>query len=218
MVVDACLRTRFAELWTRTAGGGDAETAWQALDTGYGAPVRHYHGWSHVADLLAGHDAVRGVADFTGLDHDAVDLAIYFHDAVYDTGRSDNEARSAELLAAQAGDVADTDRFRAAEALIRETAAHGPSADPATRLMADLDLAVLGASPPAYTAYAAAIRQEYAAVPDIAWRFGRGSVLERFLARSRLYQTDFFHDRLETTARANLAAEAAALQSGSAGI
>lgn len=216
--MDACLRTRFAELWTRTAGGGDAETAWQALNTGYGAPGRHYHGWSHVADLLAGHDAVRGVADFTGLDHDVVDLAIFFHDAVYDPGRSDNEARSAELLAAQAGDVADTDRFRAAETLIRETAAHGPSADPATRLLLDLDLAVLGAPPPAYAAYAAAIRREYAAVPDLAWRFGRGSVLERFLARSRLYQTDLFHDRLEAAARANLAAEAAALQSGNSGI
>lgn len=218
MPAEACLRRRFAELWTRTAGGADAEAAWRALQTGYGAAGRHYHGWSHVADLLAGHDAVRGVADFTGLDHDAVDLAIFFHDAVYDTGRSDNEARSAELLAAQAGNVADTDRFRAAEAMIRETAAHGPSADPATRLMLDLDLAVLGAPSPAYAAYAAAIRREYAAVPDIAWRFGRGSVLERFLARSRLYQTDLFHDRLEATARANLAAEAEALRASDFGI
>ncbi|PXW66651.1 hypothetical protein [Methylobacterium sp. B4] len=218
MLVDASLRTRFAELWTRTADGADAQAAWRALQSGYGAVGRHYHGWSHVADLLAGHDAVRGMADFTGLDHDAVDLAIFFHDAVYDTGRNDNEARSAELLAAQAGEAAETDRVRAAEAMIRETAAHGPSADPATHLMLDLDLAVLGAPPPAYTAYAAAIRQEYAAVPDIAWRFGRGCVLERFLARSRLYQTDLFHDRLEANARANLAAEAAALQSGSSGI
>ena len=63
-------------------------------------------------------------------------------------------------------------------------------------------------------AYAAAIRREYTAVPEAAWRLGRAQVLDRFLARPRLYQTDLFHDRLEAAARANLAAEAAGLRAG----
>lgn len=216
------LRARFLRLWARTVGGTDAEAAWRALDAGYGAAGRHYHGWEHVADLLAGHDAVRdrpdfAALDFTGLDHDALDLAILFHDAVYDTGRADNEARSADLLAVHAGEAAGTAQLRAAGAMIRATAAHAASDDPATRLMLDLDLAVLGAAPPAYAAYAVAIRREYAAVPEMAWRFGRAGVLDRFLARPRLYQTELFHVRLEEAARANLAAEAAALRAGSGG-
>jgi predicted metal-dependent HD superfamily phosphohydrolase len=215
------LCARFLDLWARTVGpaggGADAEAAWRALDAGYGAAGRHYHGWGHVAELLAGHDAVRAEPDFAGLDHDALDLAIVVHDAVYDTGRSDNEARSAELLAAQAGPAVGMPCVRDAGAMIRATAAHETSADPATRLMLDLDLAVLGAAPPVYAAYAAAIRREYAAVPEAIWRLGRAGVLDRFLARPRLYQTRLFQERLEGAARINLAAEADALRAGPGG-
>lgn len=80
--------------------------------------------------------------------------------------------------------------------------------------MLDLDLAVLGAPRAIYDAYAAAIRREYAMVPDAAWRTGRAGVLDRFLDRPRLYQTGHFHERLESAARANLADEAAALHAG----
>ncbi|AWI89834.1 hypothetical protein C0214_17150 [Methylobacterium sp. DM1] len=210
--MDDRLRQRFDGLWARTTGAAGAEAAWRALDAGYGEAARHYHGWRHIADLLEGHDAARALPDFAELDHDAIDLAIVFHDAVYDTARADNEARSADLLRAQAGPRADSGPIRAAEAMIRATAAHAPTADPATRLMLDLDLAVLGAARPVYEAYAAAIRCEYAAVPDAAWYIGRAAVLDRFLARPRLYQTDPFRDRFETSARANLAAELHALR------
>jgi len=211
--LDASLRARFDALWSRTVGTPGA-AAWRALDAGYGAADRHYHGWPHVAALLAGHDAARATPAFAGLDGDAIDLAIFFHDAVYDTVRADNEARSADLLLAQAGPAADDARVRAAAAMIRATAAHGASGDPATRLLLDLDLSVLGAPPAAYAAYAAAIRREYAAIPEAAWRLGRAGVLDRFLARPRLYQTDLFHDGLEAAARANLAAEADGLRAG----
>ncbi|HEV2543880.1 MAG TPA: hypothetical protein VGU70_14075 [Methylobacterium sp.] len=210
--MDDRLRQRFDDLWARTAGAASAEAAWRALDAGYGETARHYHGWRHIADLLERHDAARTLPDFAELDHDAIDLAVVFHDVVYDTARTDNEARSADLLRIQAGPQAELGPIRAAEAMIRATAAHAPSADPATRLMLDLDLAVLGAARPDYEAYAAAIRCEYAAVPDAAWCIGRAAVLDRFLARPRLYQTDPFRDRLETSARANLAAELHALR------
>ncbi|GEL44122.1 hypothetical protein MEX01_47130 [Methylorubrum extorquens] len=210
-------RARFDELWGRTVRADGAEAAWRALDAGYGETGRHYHGWRHIADLLEGHDAVRALPDFAGLDHDAIDLAIFFHDAVYDTARTANEWRSAALLLTHAGPAAESGPIRAAEAMIQATAAHAPSDDAATRLMLDLDLAVLGAPRPVYEAYAAAIRREYAVVPEAAWRFGRAGVLERFLARPDLYQTRPFRDRFETAARANLAAEADTLRAGHTG-
>ncbi|WP_286134427.1 hypothetical protein [Methylobacterium sp. Leaf123] len=208
------LHARFGELWGRTVRADGAEAAWQALDAGYGEAGRHYHGWRHIADLLEGHDAVRALPDFAGLDHDAIDLAIFFHDAVYDTARTDNEWRSAALLLAHAGPAAESGPVRAADAMIQATAAHAPSDDPATRLMLDLDLAVLGAPRPIYEAYAAAIRREYTAVPEVAWRFGRAGVLDGFLARPTLYQTHPFRDRFEAAARTNLAAEADRLRAG----
>ncbi|KQO49346.1 MULTISPECIES: hypothetical protein [unclassified Methylobacterium] len=212
--MDQSLRQRFDGVWTRAVGGSGAEAAWRALDAGYGEAARHYHGWPHVRALLAGHDAVRGLPDVSGLDGDAIDLAIYFHDAVYDPARSDNEARSADLLVTCSGSGLGRECIRSAVAMIRATAAHGPSEDPETRLMLDLDLAVLGAPRAIYEAYAAAVRREYAMVPDAAWRIGRAGVLDRFLDRPRLYQTGHFHDRLESAARANLADEAAALRAG----
>lgn len=205
--MDGLLRTRFRALWSRTVGGDAAEAAWRTLDAGYGAGMRHYHGWKHIADLLAGHDAVRNLPEFVDLDHDALDLAIVFHDAIYETDRTDNEARSADLFTTHAAPAGESERLRSVDAMIRATATHGPSPDPATRLMLDLDLAVLGAPPSTYAAYKAAIRREYGAVSESAWRLGRADVLGRFLARPRLYQTDHFHDRLEASARVNLTAE-----------
>ena len=75
----------------------------------------------------------------------------------YDPARSDNEARSADLLVTCSGSGLGRDGIRSAVAMIRATAAHGPSEDPETRLMLDLDLAVLGAPRAIYDAYAAAV-------------------------------------------------------------
>ena len=211
--MSGALRDRFSALWERVGGLAGPDAAWRSLDAGYGEAGRHYHDWRHVAALLAGHDAVRTLPDFVGLDADAIDLAIFFHDAVYDPGRQDNEALSAALLADSAGAASAKPIKRVAVEMILATAAHGPSTDPATRLLLDLDLAILGAPRPDYETYAAAIRREYAAIPDAAWRLGRAAVLDRFLTRARLYQTDHFRARFEVAARANLAAEAAALRS-----
>lgn len=73
------------------------------------------------------------------------DLAIFFHDAIYETDHTDNEARSADLLATHAGPADGSERLLPVGTMIRATATHMPSRDPATRLMLDLDLAVLGA-------------------------------------------------------------------------
>jgi len=201
------LPQRFRELWRRTVGDESWEAAFAALDQGYSGASRVYHGWSHVLDLLQKLDAVRGLPDFRAVSFDEVELAIFFHDAVYAPERHDNEARSAALFLNFAEDRGTAvDRARVA-ALIEATASHAASRDPAVRLTLDLDLSILGAAPDVYASYAAAVRQEYAFVPDPLWRHGRGEVLDRFLARERIYQTDPFFTRLEAAARANLAEE-----------
>jgi predicted metal-dependent HD superfamily phosphohydrolase len=55
------------------------------------APDRHYHDLRHVETLL------RLAQDHAFADREAVEAAIWFHDAIYDTRRQDNEERSAEF-------------------------------------------------------------------------------------------------------------------------
>lgn len=204
-------KDRFEALWARMAGGA-AAPVWAVLDRAYADRSRGYHNWDHIGAMLAELDAVRGEAEFVDVHFGEAELAIFFHDAVYEPLAKDNEARSAELFRGVAGGMAE-DAVRRIEASILATATHAPVADLSTRLVLDLDLCVLGAGAEDYARYARSVRAEYAAVPDAAWRAGRPAVLRRFLAREAIYQTVYFHSRLEARARENMAAEIAALES-----
>lgn len=177
------------------------------LAAAHQAPGRYYHDLRHVEALLAHADAcAEAIAD-----RDAVEAAIWFHDAVYDTRRSDNEERSAALAEARLADQADPARVARVAAMIRATAGHvcpdfadvGQSDDCA--LFLDMDLAILGSAEAEFDAYDAAIRREYDWVPEPQWRHGRGAVLEGFLAREAIYATARFRASHEALARRNLA-------------
>ena len=165
----------------------------------YGEPHRAYHDATHIAEVLAWFDAL------TWQRPAEVYAAIWFHDAVYVPGAKDNEARSAELARA-AGLPVDVDRV--AE-LILLTARHGALEaadvrDPDTAHFLDADMAILGAEPAAFDRYDAAIRKEYAMVPDAAFRAGRRAFLASVLAKDRVFFSAYFHERLDAAARANL--------------
>lgn len=174
----------------------------------YAEPWRAYHVMKHIGHCLREFDRERRLSD----DGDAVQAAIWFHDAVYFPGRPDNEAESAALAQAvlEAGGVALARRRRIAE-LILATAHDVPPGTPDARLLTDIDLAILAAEPAAYDEYEGAIRREYAALSDLEFAAGRSDFLRRFLARPRLYATDAFHQRYEAAARSNLVRALAAL-------
>jgi predicted metal-dependent HD superfamily phosphohydrolase len=150
---------------------------------------------------------------FGAVAFDEVELAFFFHDAVYDAHASDNKVRSATLLPGLAGcaPAIEPEAVARVVGLIKATAAHAPGSDLTMQLLLDLDLAMLGAQPDRYAGYAAAIRWEYAHVLDALWRTGRSAVLERVLARDRLYQTGPFQALLESQARASNSGERARL-------
>lgn len=164
----------------------------------YAEPHRAYHDAAHVGLLWLRHLLHGGDAGDR-----AMALAILFHDAVYDPLATDNEERSAALLAALVpGDTAW------AQAAIRATTDHLAHAGTDCRVLRllDLDLTPLAERADVFARNAAALRREYAAVSDAAWRTGRCRVLERFAAAKPLFRT-----RLgaiyEDHARDNLAAE-----------
>jgi predicted metal-dependent HD superfamily phosphohydrolase len=143
-----------------------------------------------------------------------VDLAVWFHDAVYDPRSQDNEEASARLARQELSQLhVSPETIEETCRLILLTRSHEAD-DPSGRLLLDADLAILGEPEPIYTAYAAAIRQEYAWVPDDRYRQGRADVLRRFLARAHIYHTPLMRASHEASARRNLGGEIQGLVSG----
>ncbi|MER5351843.1 hypothetical protein ABT093_16130 [Kitasatospora sp. NPDC002551] len=188
----------------------DPAPAGRELLRRWSEPQRRYHTTDHLDAVLGHVDALAGHAD----DPDAVRLAAWFHDAVYRPDRSENEERSA-VLAVRALTAAGLPAARVEEVarLVRLTVTHHPGpGDRDGEVLCDADLAVLGGPPAAYAAYAAAVREEYAFVPEPDFRAGRAAVLRQLLALPALYRTPTAHARFDAAARANLAAELARLE------
>jgi predicted metal-dependent HD superfamily phosphohydrolase len=176
------------------------------LVAAYTVPDRHYHGLRHIETLL-------GLADTCAdeiADRGALEAAIWFHDAVYDSRRSDNEERSASLAVERLAGTAESDRIDRIAAMIRATAGHAmpEMADARARhdcaLFLDMDLAILGSSAADFDAYEMGVRREYGWVSDAQWRAGRRAVLAGFLARPSIYATGRFQANHEAAARRNL--------------
>ncbi|WFB08850.1 hypothetical protein LRS74_18720 [Streptomyces sp. LX-29] len=168
-------------------------------------PQRRYHTTDHLRATLDHVDALAHHA----ADPDAVRLAAWFHDAVYLPERSTNEERSARL-AERALPEAGVPAPRTAEVarLVRLTRTHDPApGDTNGEALCDADLAVLGGPPDAYAGYAAAVREEFAFVPDDAFRTGRAAALRQLLGLPRLFHTPEGYGRWEQTARRNLTTE-----------
>lgn len=208
--------TELSPPWQRLMAetGADAITAesvFADLCRRYSEPERAYHTLAHIACVLA--DLERAASTLTAADFNAVRLAAWFHDVVYDPRANDNEEQSAAYARKTLASFGlPTDVIDRVSALILATKTHqAPNSDAACQCLLDADLAILGAATADYDAYAETIRREYAWVPDAHYREGRRRVLETFLQRSRLYLTPSF-EPLEEQARANLRHEMERLQ------
>ena len=181
----------------------------QLVRARYAEPHRRYHDSRHLDAVL------RHVEDLAAeaADPTAVRLAAWFHDAVYEPARDDNEAASAELARVLLGGAGFAPGLvTEVERLVLLTAGHRP--EPGDRngaVLCDADLAILGADPGDYDAYAREVRQEYAHVPAPAFAAGRAAVLRGLLEQRPLFRTTTGAARWESAARANLTRELTAL-------
>ncbi len=171
---------------------------------------RHYHTRDHLAAVLS---VVDRYAD-RAADADAVRLAAWFHDAVYDPRRLDNEEASAVLAEAVLPDlVVAPERVSEVARLVRLTASHDPlPSDHNGGLLTDADLSILAADEEVYRAYTVAVRHEYAHVPDAAFAAGRAAVLLNLLSLPSLFHTPVLKEHWEERARHNLTSELDALR------
>jgi predicted metal-dependent HD superfamily phosphohydrolase len=198
-------------LMARHSMSSDIDDVGLALLARWSEPRRRYHDIGHLRDILGYVDVL---ADHAA-DADAVRLAAWYHDAVFE-GRPDDEELSARRAEADLGALGAPAEFIAEVArLIRMTAAHSPVAgDRDGEVLSDADLASLAVSPERYRRNSADIRLEFAHVGDEAFRSGRARVIGALLAAPALYRTPAARERWEQAARANLTAELARLTDG----
>lgn len=197
---------RFGLAWR--ALGVDSDGPYALVASRYAEAHRAYHTAEHINECLGWSDGVRDQA----LRPAELEIAIYFHDLVYEPQTRDNERRSAELFreeAASAGVAAPL--IERIEKLIESTEKHAiEGADAA--LLSDIDLSILGASPTRYMRFERDIRTEYAMFDDATYRAGRANVLRGFLERLGIYKTASFASRLEAQARDNISRALSALE------
>ncbi|TLD72620.1 N-methyl-D-aspartate receptor NMDAR2C subunit [Phragmitibacter flavus] len=195
----------FHQLWTHCQLDGNSDAVFDQLYRAYSETHRHYHNLQHLSECLSELEAVRPALPQHEIH--AVEMALWFHDAVYDTHAADNEARSAEF-AVQTLSAANASRsfIDQVSALILATKTHPSSNNPAIAIMLDIDLSILGKPSERYWQYEAQIRAEYHWVPPALFSAKRIEVLDQFLARDFVYLTPIFRERCETQARRNLSA------------
>ena len=167
----------------------------------YSEPHRHYHTNQHLAECF------EKVQDIISLaEHPAeVGVGLWFHDAIYDTQRHDNEERSADWARSAARELGAS--AESAERIYDLIMCTRHSAEPVgvdAQVLVDADLSILGAQPARFQEYEAQVRSEYAWVPDTMFRTARAKILKELLGRSHLYSTVHFRERYETQARHNL--------------
>jgi predicted metal-dependent HD superfamily phosphohydrolase len=166
---------------------------------------------AHIEDCLGEFDRAKQLAT----DPAAVELAIWFHDAVYDPRAADNEERSAELAKDWLSDAQASDALTdSVGRLVLATKNHDASLHADAPLLVDVDLSILGKPPEQFWEYERHIRAEYAWVEKTVFAAKRVEILHRFLARQRIYQTELFFQRMEAQARANLRASVQRLSDG----
>jgi predicted metal-dependent HD superfamily phosphohydrolase len=161
----------------------------------YCQPDRHYHDIHHVADLLIWGRAFP-------LD-EIQTWAVWFHDAIYDASRRDNEERSAQLAEARLPALGYDEGFVGEVAqIIRDTASHIPTL-PRAHAVLDVDLAPLAISKPEFVANRDEIRKEFAFASDEDFAEGTKLFAQRLLEREHIFHTAWGRER-EPQARENL--------------
>lgn len=167
----------------------------------YSEPHRRYHTVRHLEECFEKLAEVRPLAP-----HPAeIEIAIWFHDAIYDTRSKQNESESAKLARAEVltakGSVESADRIAKLILATRHDAV--PEGNDA-KVLVDVDLSILGASPQRFDEYEQQVREEYSWVPEFIFTKERKAILQSLLTRAAIFNTQVFIDRYEQQARDNL--------------
>lgn len=195
------LRTSWSGAWSGLEALGDGGDVRDALVAQYEEAERRYHTPQHLEECLLLFDRMKAAPDHPS----EVEMALWFHDAVYEIRGGDNEERSAtwafDALLQNGGDGAIVARVRELVLATRHKALPRTLDE---QVLVDVDLAILGAPPERFAEYERQIRDEYTYAPGFLFRMKRREILRSFLDRPAIFSRPELHRELEQQARANL--------------
>lgn len=197
------LKQRFCKLWEEHLGGKaieDGSETWDRLARQYSDPVRHYHTLDHLAHCLRRLDDANSLLGDPG----AVELALWFHDMVFEPGDPDNEDHSADLFTQLAGPRMAADFVKLVSELIRDTSHRCHPEEDDSRYLCDIDLSSLGLPWDEFLEDSLAVRAERPDLSDSAFFEAQGRFLTGLLQRPNIFFTEFFQTRYEEKARENI--------------
>lgn len=197
---------QFQDYWALTAkqlslDDDTTQNFYASLYDAYSEVQRHYHNIQHIVECLAHFHQIKTHLD----DPLSVELAIWFHDVIYNPQANDNEQQSADYMKQMLEKVFAAEQIAKIYAWILATKAHAPTADADLAYLLDIDLAILASDPMRFAEYEQQIQQEYAWVEPSLYVQKRQQVLRYFLEMQPLYQTPLFQKCCEHQAKQNLA-------------
>jgi predicted metal-dependent HD superfamily phosphohydrolase len=191
---------RWRQVWKRFGVSAPNEI-FQDLIARYSEPHRKYHTMQHLDECFDKLQEIRAAA----VHPNEIELALWFHDAIYDVKRQDNEERSANWAcstALAAGlSISIAERVHALVMATRHDAMPNHVDE---QILVDVDLSILGAKPDRFDEYERQVREEYHWIPDLLFEAKRRRVLTQFLERSKIFNTEQFLNSYEAQARTNL--------------
>jgi predicted metal-dependent HD superfamily phosphohydrolase len=193
---------RWRQMWKGFGIAASDEVLFRDLIARYSERHRKYHTVQHLEECFDKLQELRADA----VHPEEIELALWFHDAIYDVKRQDNEERSADwardtVLAAGLS-AAIAERVHALVMVTRHNAVPRAVDE---RILVDVDLSILGAEQERFDEYERQVREEYSWVPDLLFRSKRRKILEEFLERPAIFNTERFRTSYEAQARQNLA-------------
>ena len=199
--------TRWQSVWQQL-GGRESGELLHRLVACYAEPHRTYHTMQHLEECFALLEKVSSLAERVG----EIELALWFHDAVYDTHKHDNEKLSAEWARDSALEAGlSTEQADRVFELVLATRHNAVPIGNDAQILVDIDLGILGAETARFDEYEVQVREEYSWVPGFLYRRERRKILEQFATRPTIYNTEYFRAEYEATARENLARSLARL-------
>ena len=199
------LNERFLKLWTSIGANGSADGPYAEIVSRYSEPWRAYHVLAHLDAMFAELDAVRSCWKAQLVVFEPLEMAIWYHDAVYNTHANDNEERSADLFRNVAERLYLSGEFKERVIKIILATKHLAATDDLeSATLCDIDLSIFGQPEAVFDEYERQIRKEYGWVPKTQFNEGRLTILRAFLNRPMVFSTSFFREKYEEMARKNL--------------
>lgn len=180
------------------------ENLWLEIESKHSDSSRHYHSLKHLSDLYDQLISVKSEIKRW----DMVLFTLFYHDIIYNSTKSNNEEKSAELARKRMLEIGlpESDAAHCFNQILA-TKSHNISENHDTNIFTDADLSILGRDWEVYDQYCQNVRKEYSIFPNIIYRRGRKKVLKHFLSMERIFKTEPFYEKYEEAARKNMRKE-----------